>query len=281
MATKIQCKWSVGRRRSLTASLRDPYFDIVPLIELADVRKVYHLGEVEVIALRGVTLTIDAGEFVALVGPSGSGKSTLMNTLGCLDRPTSGSYRLADQEIATLGADERALVRNRRIGFVFQNFNLLSRTTALENVELPLMYRRGLSRSARRKRASELLKRVGLGERMDHHPSQLSGGQQQRVAIARALANEPAILMCDEPTGNLDTQTSKDVIQLFRDLNRENRITVILVTHDPAVAHVARRVVVLRDGLIVQDTTDYAAAMKSLHAAEELDVGDNGSAQPE
>lgn len=253
----------------------------MPLIELADVRKVYHLGEVEVIALRGVTLTIDAGEFVALVGPSGSGKSTLMNTLGCLDRPTSGSYRLADQEIATLGADERALVRNRRIGFVFQNFNLLSRTTALENVELPLMYRRGLSRSARRKRASELLKRVGLGERMDHHPSQLSGGQQQRVAIARALANEPAILMCDEPTGNLDTQTSKDVIQLFRDLNRENKITVILVTHDPAVAHVARRVVVLRDGLIVQDTTDYAAAMKSLHAAEEFDVGEDGSAQPE
>jgi ABC-type lipoprotein export system ATPase subunit len=245
----------------------------VPLIELTDVRKVYHLGEVEVVALRGVSLTIDKGEFVALVGPSGSGKSTLMNTLGCLDRPTAGSYRLAGQEIATLGGDERAVVRNQRIGFVFQNFNLLSRTSAVENVELPLMYRRGMSIRERRQRALELLKRVGLGDRVDHHPSQLSGGQQQRVAIARALANEPAILMCDEPTGNLDTRTSKDVIQLFRDLNRENAITVILVTHDPAVAHVARRVVVLRDGLVIADTTDYQRAMDALHAASELDDG--------
>jgi putative ABC transport system ATP-binding protein len=243
----------------------------VPLIELTDVRKIYHLGEVEVVALRGVSLTIDRGEFVALVGPSGSGKSTLMNTLGCLDRPTGGSYRLAGEEIATLGGDERAVVRNQRIGFVFQNFNLLSRTSALENVELPLMYRRGLAARDRRTRALELLNRVGLGDRLDHHPAQLSGGQQQRVAIARALANEPAILMCDEPTGNLDTRTSKDVIQLFRDLNRESDITVILVTHDPAVAHVAKRIVVLRDGLIVEDTTDYQRAMDALHAASELD----------
>jgi putative ABC transport system ATP-binding protein len=240
----------------------------VPLIELTDVRKVYHLGEVEVIALRGVTLSIDKGEFVALVGPSGSGKSTLMNTLGCLDRPTSGSYQLAEQEIATLGSDERAIVRNQRIGFVFQNFNLLSRTSAVENVELPLMYRRGLSARERRGQAVKLLQRVGLGERMDHHPAQLSGGQQQRVAIARALANEPAIRMCDEPTGNLDTRTSKDVIQLFRDLNRESGITVILVTHDPAVAHVARRIIVLRDGLVVADTTDHDQAMRVLHEGE-------------
>jgi putative ABC transport system ATP-binding protein len=240
----------------------------VPLIELTAVRKIYHLGEVEVAALRGVTLNIDKGEFVALVGPSGSGKSTLMNTLGCLDRPTDGSYRLAGEEIATLGSDERALVRNRRIGFVFQNFNLLSRTSAVENVELPLMYRRGLSARDRRKQAASLLERVGLGDRMDHHPAQLSGGQQQRVAIARALANEPAILMCDEPTGNLDTRTSRDVIHLFRELNRESGITVILVTHDPAVAHVARRVVVLRDGLVVADTTDFDAAMRVLHEGD-------------
>jgi ABC-type lipoprotein export system ATPase subunit len=243
----------------------------VPLIELTDVRKVYHLGEVEVAALRGVSLAIDQGEFVALVGPSGSGKSTLMNTLGCLDRPTDGSYRLAGEETATLSSDERAMVRNRRIGFVFQNFNLLARTSALENVELPLMYRRGLSAKERHRRALELLTRVGLSDRLDHHPAQLSGGQQQRVAIARALANEPAILMCDEPTGNLDTRTSRDVIQLFRDLNRESGITVILVTHDPAVAHVARRIVVLKDGLIVMDTTDYQRAMDALHAASELD----------
>jgi ABC-type lipoprotein export system ATPase subunit len=243
----------------------------VPLIELTAVRKIYHVGEVEVAALRGVTLNIEKGEFVALVGPSGSGKSTLMNTLGCLDRPTDGSYRLAGEEIATLGRDERALVRNRRIGFVFQNFNLLSRTSAVENVELPLMYRRGMTARQRRRQAVALLERVGLGDRMDHHPAQLSGGQQQRVAIARALANEPAILMCDEPTGNLDTRTSRDVIHLFRELNRESGITVILVTHDPAVAHVARRVVVLRDGLAVADTTDYDAAMQALHQGE-LDI---------
>jgi ABC-type lipoprotein export system ATPase subunit len=244
----------------------------MPLIELRDVAKVYHLGEVEVQALRGVSLDIDAGEFVALVGPSGSGKSTLMNTLGCLDRPTGGSYLLAGQEIVTLSANERAVVRNQRIGFVFQNFNLLARTSAIENVELPLLYSRGLSARERHKRAVDLLKRVGLGDRMDHHPGQLSGGQQQRVAIARALVNQPSILLCDEPTGNLDTNTSKDVMQIFRTLNQEQNITVILVTHDQAVARYANRIIVLHDGLVSEDTTDFATAMQALHASESLDL---------
>ncbi len=237
------------------------------VIELRDIRKVYHLEEVEVVALRRVSLDIAQGEFVALVGPSGSGKSTLMNTLGCLDRPTSGSYLLAGQEVATLSGDERARVRNQEIGFIFQNFNLLARTSALENVELPLLYRGGLSARKRRQRALELLKQVGLGDRLDHHPGQLSGGQQQRVAIARALVNDPKILMCDEPTGNLDTRTSKEIIQLFRDLN-DRGITVVLVTHDQDVARVARRIIVLRDGLVVRDTPDYQQAMQVLHASE-------------
>ncbi|MFO0809520.1 MAG: ABC transporter ATP-binding protein [Gemmataceae bacterium] len=237
------------------------------LIELRDVAKVYDLGEVRVEALRGVTLNIAKGEFVALVGPSGSGKSTLMNTLGCLDRPTGGSYKLAGQEIVTLSLDERAQVRNRRIGFVFQNFNLLARTSALENVELPLLYSRGMSTRERHERAKNLLAKVGLGDRLGHHPGQLSGGQQQRVAIARALVNEPAILMADEPTGNLDTKTSRDVMKLFRNLNEEVGITIILVTHDPAVANCAKRIIVLRDGLVVEDTTDHARAMQVLHAA--------------
>lgn len=238
------------------------------LITLRDVKKTYILGEVEVEALRGVSLDIEAGEFVALVGPSGSGKSTLMNTLGCLDRPTSGSYRLADQEIVTLSNDERARVRNQRIGFVFQNFNLLVRTSAVENVELPLLYAKSMSGRDRRRRATELLHRVGLGDRMDHHPGQLSGGQQQRVAIARALVNRPSILMCDEPTGNLDTRTSHDVMNLFGQLNKEESITVILVTHDQDVARNARRVIVLRDGLVVADTHDHAQAMQILHTSD-------------
>ncbi len=244
----------------------------MPLIEIRDVAKVYHLGEVEVQALRGVSLDIEAGEFVALVGPSGSGKSTLMNTLGCLDRPTSGSYKLAGQEIVTLSANERAVVRNRRIGFVFQNFNLLARTSALENVELPLLYANRTSARERHRRARELLTRVGLGDRMHHHPGQLSGGQQQRVAIARALINNPSILLCDEPTGNLDQKTSKDVMQIFRTLNEENHITVILVTHDQAVAHHAKRIIVLRDGEIVEDTTEFTRAMQALHASESLET---------
>src|ERR1022692_3080530 len=181
----------------------------MPLIELRNLSKTYDLGEVKVAALKDVSLDIQEGEFVALIGPSGSGKSTLMNTIGCLDRPTSGSYRLADEEVAVLDQDQLAQVRNRRIGFIFQNFNLLARTTALENVEVPLLYNPAVPRADRRKRATEMLERVGLGNRLDHGPNQLSGGQQQRVAIARALINQPAILLCDEPTGNPDTRTSR------------------------------------------------------------------------
>ncbi|MGE3804336.1 MAG: ABC transporter ATP-binding protein [Gemmataceae bacterium] len=236
------------------------------LIELTSVHKVYDLGEVKVAALNGVSLSIEQGEYVALVGPSGSGKSTLMNTLGCLDRPTSGSYLLAGKEIVTLSNDERADVRNQQLGFVFQNFNLLTRTPAIENVELPLLYAQHTSAQERHRRAVELLERVGLGDRLDHHPSQLSGGQQQRVAIARALVNNPSILMCDEPTGNLDSRTSREVIKLFQQLNEESRITIILVTHDPTVARSARRIVALRDGRIVADSTDVDRAIAALTA---------------
>ncbi len=239
------------------------------LIELSDVAKIYDLGEVQVVALKGATFTIEQGEYVALMGASGSGKSTLMNTLGCLDRPTSGSYRLAGEEIATMSRDQRARIRNDRIGFVFQSFNLLARTPAIENVELPLLYARHVPSRERHRRAKELLERVGLGDRLDHHTSQLSGGQQQRVAIARALVNEPDILMADEPTGNLDTRTSREVIDLFRRLNQESGLTVILVTHDQAIARHARRQLVLRDGEIVCDTADFNTAIAALHAADE------------
>src|SRR5262245_26631934 len=236
------------------------------LIELSDVWKIYDLGEVKVEALRGASLTIEQGEYLALVGPSGSGKSTLMNTLGCLDRPTRGSYRLAGEEVAEMSRDQRARIRNQRLGFVFQNFNLLARTSALENVELPLLYAPGRSARQRRRRATYKLTLVGLADRLDHHPSQLSGGQQQRVAIARALVNEPAILMGDEPTGNLDSRTSRDIITLFRELNEKERITVILVTHDQDAATTAPRTVVPRDGRIVADTTDLDAAITALHS---------------
>ena len=238
------------------------------LIELRDVRKIYDLGEVQVEALKGATLSVEQGESVALIGPSGSGKSTLMNTLGCLDRPTSGSYRLTGEEVVSMSRDERARIRNQRIGFVFQNFNLLARTSAVENVELPLLYARGISARERRRRATELLERVGLGDRLDHHPSQLSGGRQQRVAVARALVNQPSILLADEPTGNVDTRTSKEIIQLFRDLNEQSGITLILVTHDQGVARTARRSVVLRDGEIVADTTDFSQVLQTMHFDE-------------
>jgi ABC-type lipoprotein export system ATPase subunit len=239
----------------------------VSLIQLSHLAKTYDLGAVRVHALRDVSLDIESGEFLALVGPSGSGKSTLMNTLGCLDRPTSGSYLLAGEEISTLGADERALIRNRRLGFVFQNFNLLARTTALENVELPLLYTPGVSAIERRERAHAQLELVGLGDRLDHHPSQLSGGQQQRVAIARALVNNPDILMGDEPTGNLDSKTSRAVMDLFAKLNAERKINVILVTHDHHVARCTQRVIVLRDGRVVVDTPDIDAGLNVLQAA--------------
>ena len=242
------------------------------LIQLRDVYKVYDLGEVKVEALKGTTVTIKRGEYVALIGPSGSGKSTLMNTLGCLDRPTSGSFLLDGEEIVSMSNDERARIRNRQIGFVFQNFNLLNRTSAVENVELPLMYCGGVTGRQRRERAVEMLEKVGLGNRLDHFPSQLSGGQQQRVAVARALVNQPSILMADEPTGNLDTKTSKEVIELFRELNEKHGLTVILVTHDQDVARNAKRIIVLRDGEIVEDTSDYQLAIRALHNYEEQPV---------
>jgi len=241
------------------------------LIELRNIAKIYDLGEVKVEALKGATLSIEKGEYVALIGPSGSGKSTLMNTLGCLDRPTRGSYLLAGEEIATMSRDQRAGIRNQHIGFVFQNFNLLNRTSALENVELPLLYGGSISAQERHQRAIDELTRVGLGDRLDHHPGQLSGGQQQRVAIARALVNRPSILMGDEPTGNLDTRTSREIIQLFKKLNEEVGITVILVTHDTNVARHARRTIVLRDGGIVCDTNSFDEAQKALHASAEDD----------
>jgi len=240
------------------------------LIRLREICKTYSLGETKVEALREVSLSIDQGEYVALMGPSGSGKTTLMNTLGCLDRPTSGSYLLAGEEVAEMSRDARARLRNRKIGFVFQNFNLLARTSAVENVELPLLYARGVSARQRRQRAIKMLETVGLGDRLGHHADQLSGGQQQRVAIARALVNEPAILMADEPTGNLDSRTSKELIKTFRELNRESGITIILVTHNQDVARNADRAIVLLDGRIVEDTTDFDRALRALH------VGDDG-----
>jgi len=240
----------------------------MPLIELRNISKTYDLGEVKVNALRPTDLFIERGEFVALLGPSGSGKSTLMNTLGCLDRPSTGSYLLDGQEVATLNRNARATIRNRHIGFVFQNFNLLARTTALENVELPLLYGPAMSGRARSKRAQEMLAMVGLEDRLDHHPGQLSGGQQQRVAIARSLVTNPSILMGDEPTGNLDSKTSREVIELFKKLNKERQITVILVTHDLNVARHARRILVMRDGMIGMDTTRFEDAFNSLHAFE-------------
>lgn len=240
------------------------------LIEIKNVSKIYKLDEVEVRALDGIDLFMKRGEYSALIGPSGSGKSTLMNTLGCLDRPTMGSYLLSGQEVVNMTRDERARIRNEHIGFVFQNFNLLARTSALENVELPLMYGVAFTAKQRRDRAKEMLALVGLSDRLDHHPGQLSGGQQQRVAIARALATSPSILMGDEPTGNLDSRTSREVIEMFRKLNEERNLTVILVTHDVSVARHARRNIVLRDGKIIADTTDHDAAALALKNSQEM-----------
>ena len=222
------------------------------LVEVRDVWKVYELGDVEVQAFRGVSVDIAAGEFVAVMGASGSGKSTFMNIVGCLDRPTRGTYRLNGSDVSTLSADERATIRNRQLGFVFQSFNLIPRTSAIENVELPLFYG-DVPLREQRQRARDALAAVGLTGREEHLPSQLSGGQQQRVAIARALVNQPAVLLADEPTGNLDTGTSEEILEIVRRLNEEHGLTIVLVTHEPDIATYARRVLTFRDGLIVSD----------------------------
>jgi putative ABC transport system ATP-binding protein len=222
-----------------------------PLIRISDLTKTYGEGDSAVVALRGITFEIQAGEMVAVMGASGSGKSTLMNILGCLDRPTSGSYALAGEDVSKFTRDQRAEIRNRRIGFVFQSFNLLSRTSALENVELPLVYSSAQGREIAG-RARRALERVGLAERAHSTPNQLSGGQQQRVAIARALVNEPALILADEPTGNLDTATSIEVMRVLQELNASG-VTILLITHETDIAHFSRRMVVLRDGRIIED----------------------------
>ncbi|MCL5024076.1 MAG: ABC transporter ATP-binding protein [Nitrospirae bacterium] len=222
------------------------------LIEAVDITKTYRLGEIAVNALSNVSLSIEKGEFIAIMGPSGSGKSTFMNILGCLDRPTEGKYILEGTDVARMGRDELATIRNKKIGFVFQGFNLLPRTSALENVELPMLYD-GVPAKERRRHASEALARVGLAGREHHHPNQLSGGQQQRVAIARAMVNKAPIILADEPTGNLDTKTSVEIMDLFVSLNQESQITVIIVTHEKDIAEYSKRRIYFRDGVVVGD----------------------------
>ena len=250
-----------------------PRADARPVIQLDHIHKTYTMGDVEVHALRGVSLTIREGEFVAIMGASGSGKSTTMNIIGCLDRPTRGTYILDGEDVSQMSKDERADIRCQKIGFVFQGFNLLSRTSALENVELPMLYL-GVDAAQRRQRAMEALAAVGLAGREQNHPNQLSGGQQQRVAVARSLVNHPALILADEPTGNLDSRTSVEVMEIFQRLNRERGITLVLVTHESDIAQYADRVVVFKDGKIksdypVQDKRDAAEELKNLPVVED------------
>ena len=233
-------------------ALATPMPEARPIIQLDHIHKVYTMGDVEVHALRGVSLTINEGEFVAIMGASGSGKSTMMNIIGCLDRPTRGTYILDGEDVSQMSKDERADIRCQKIGFVFQGFNLLSRTSALENVELPMLYL-GVDSAQRHQRAMEALAAVGLSGREQNHPNQLSGGQQQRVAVARSLVNNPALILADEPTGNLDSRTSVEVMEIFQRLNRERGITLVLVTHEPDIAEYADRVIVFKDGKIKSD----------------------------
>jgi putative ABC transport system ATP-binding protein len=245
-----------------------------PVIEVAELTKTYKMGDIVVRALRGVSFTILRGELVAIMGPSGSGKSTLMNTLGCLDKPTSGSYRIDGVDVSRMSDNQLAAVRNRKIGFVFQSFNLLPKLTALENVELPMLY---AGARDRRKRAIDALGSVGLGDRLHHKPKELSGGQQQRVAVARSLVNEPAIILADEPTGNLDTRSSMEVMQIFQRLNSERGITVIFVTHEPDIADHTRRIIRVRDGMIARDApvpTQRIADPNDYPTQEELDAAE-------
>jgi len=243
------------------------------VIELDHIHKTYSMGDVEVHALRGVSLTIRKGEFVAIMGTSGSGKSTMMNIIGCLDRPTRGTYTLDGQDVSQLSKDDRADIRSQKLGFVFQGFNLLSRTSAIENVELPMLYA-GIDTHEREKRAKEALEAVGLVGREQNHPNQLSGGQQQRVAIARALVNRPALILADEPTGNLDSRTSIEVMEIFQRLNREQGITLVLVTHESDISEYAQRVVVFKDGKIrkdyeIENQRDAAEELRNLPPADE------------
>ena len=249
-----------------------------PVIQLENIHKTYKMGDVQVHALRGASLTIREGEFVAIMGASGSGKSTTMNILGCLDRPTKGTYILDGEDVSAMSKDQRADIRSRKIGFVFQGFNLLSRTSALENVELPMLYA-GVSGPQRHERAMKSLAAVGLAGREQNHPNQLSGGQQQRVAVARALVNDPALILADEPTGNLDSRTAVEVMEIFQRLNRERGITLVLVTHEPDIAQYAQRVVVFKDGKIrkdyeVEDQRDAAEELKHLPAIQDDDDED-------
>jgi len=251
--------------------------EYMELIELHDLYKTYYIGDISVPVLKGVSLSVARGELVALMGASGSGKSTLMNVLGCLDRPTSGGYWLDGQDVSTLSTDERALIRNSKIGFVFQNFNLLPRTSALENVAMPLSYATGhVSDREVWSRAKEMLCRVGLQDRMDHEPSQLSGGQQQRVAIARSLVSHPSLLLADEPTGNLDSRTSKETLDMFQRLNEEDGITIILGTHDANVAQCAKRVIHIRDGVIVNGDSGSAVEFREPQAISGAPVSATG-----